>query len=369
MSGGRKISETSASAGASGAVNRYTARRQAAPDAAGGLREANDRTPGALPPLVIIAGPTASGKSAAAVNLAGRVAGSVISADSMQVYRGMDIGSAKITREEMRGIPHYLIDCTEPWEEWNVVRFKKEAGAAAAEIRREGRLPILCGGTGFYIQALLYDIDFTEMEEDAGLRNALLAEAAAQGPGALHARLREIDPEAAESIHPNNVRRVIRALEFARQSGGARISEHNAQERQKPPAYDALFFVLTMDRQKLYARIEERVDRMLKEGLEREVRELKERGLTAGSTSMQGLGYKEILRALDGECSMEEAREQMIRSTRHFAKRQLSWFRRERDVIWVDTDQFDSASALTDALEERVRAHWKRTNREGKNQE
>lgn len=289
--------------------------------------------------LIIVAGPTATGKSAAAVALSEAFRGSVISADSMQVYRGMDIGSAKITPEEMHGIPHYLIDCVSPHEEWNVVRFQQAAKQALSEIIAEGRLPVLCGGTGFYIQSVLYDIDFTEQEEDSAYREELLDFARANGNEALHAKLEKVDPEAAAAIHPNNVKRVIRALEFYRQSG-EKISGHNETERAKEPAYDAAFFVLHRNREALYRAIDERVDRMFEAGLVAEVRRLQSEGRKETDVSMQGLGYRQVLRALDGRITMEEARAAVKQETRHFAKRQETWFKREKDTIPVDLDAF-----------------------------
>ena len=286
-------------------------------------------------PLVIIAGPTATGKTSASVELAKRLEGSVISADSMQVYRGMDIGSAKVTPEEMQDIPHYLIDTADPHDPWNVVRFQKEAQAAAADIYRKGRLPFLVGGTGFYIQALLYGIDFTEMDADTAYRESL--------------------EDAAQAIHPNNIKRIIRALEFAHKSGGKRISEHNRNEHLRQPAYDAVFFVFTMDREKLYARIDDRVDGMVQAGLIEEVRRLQDAGLTAEDVSMQGIGYRQILRALDGEYSMEEAIRLIKRDSRHFAKRQLTWFRREKGVTWIDLDDFPDRNRLIDHMEQIIR--------------
>lgn len=308
-----------------------------------------------LSPLVIIAGPTATGKTAASVELAKRLQGSVISADSMQVYRGMDIGSAKVTKEEMEGIPHYLIDVADPKDPWNVVRFQQEAVAAIRDIRQNGRLPFLVGGTGFYIQALLYEIDFTRMDSDPDCRAAMEEEARTQGPQGLYRRLQEADPEAAEAIHPNNIKRIIRALEFSQKSGGQKISEHNEKERQREPAYNAAFFVFNMDREKLYRRIDARVDLMMERGLIQEVALLREKGLTKDDVSMQGIGYRQILRALDGEYSMEEAVRLIKRDSRHFAKRQLTWFRRERGVTWVDVDRFDSPAALADHLESTIR--------------
>ncbi len=309
-----------------------------------------------LPKMIIVAGPTASGKSAAAVELAGRLNGSVISADSMQVYRGMDIGSAKITAEEMRSIPHYLIDCAQPSESWNVVRFQAEAKEALKDIYQKERLPVLAGGTGFYIQALLYDIDFTQMDEDGAFRKELEETAKAQGPEKLWEMLQQVDPEAAQAIHPHNVKRLIRALEFARQSGGEKISEHNKIQRSRPAAYDAVFFVLTMDRAKLYARIDARVDMMMEQGLLEETRKLRESGLVPEAVSMQGLGYKELYAYLDGRiASLEEAVTLIKRNTRHFAKRQLTWFKREKDVIWVNRDDFADEQAMYDWMEERIK--------------
>lgn len=298
-------------------------------------------------PLVIIAGATATGKSAVAVELAKQADGAVISADSMQVYRGMDIGSAKITPEEMQGIPHYLIDIADPKEEWNVVRFQGEAKKAVRKITGEGKLPILCGGTGFYIQALLYGIDFTEMEEDTSYRSELTAIAQTQGPEVLHRMLEECDPESAAAIHPNNVKRVIRALEFEKQSGGLTISEHNRRERERRSAYNACYFVLDMDRELLYPRIDMRVDQMFDKGLVKEVEKLRSEGLTDRDVSMQGLGYKEILRALDGKCTIEEARRTIKLETRHFAKRQVTWFKREKEVVWIRRTPETPVSQIT----------------------
>lgn len=301
-------------------------------------------------PLVIIAGPTASGKSAAAVELALRMNGEVISADSMQIYRGMDIGTAKVTKEEMRGVRHYLIDCADPDENYNVVLFQQKAREAVQEAVSAQKLPILCGGTGFYIQALLYDIDFTEMEENTFLRSRYEALAAEKGPEALHRILKEKDPASAAAIHPNNVKRVIRALEFAQESGGS-IAAHNLAQRERGSAYNSVFFVLTMDRQKLYERIDRRVDLMMEQGLLDEVTRLRDIGIARDSTAMQGIGYKQIYSYLEGDWSLEEAVRLIKRDTRHFAKRQLTWFRREKDVIWVDIDQFDTKEALYDHLQ------------------
>lgn len=308
-------------------------------------------------PLLIIAGPTATGKSAAAAELAIRMNGAVISADSMQVYRGMDIGSAKVTEEEMRGVPHYLIDCVDPSESWNVVRFQQKAREAVREIAGSGRLPILCGGTGFYIQALLYDVDFTEMEEDTALRESLQKIAAERGPGALHAMLAEKDPASAAAIHPGNVKRVIRALEFAGGTGQS-IAAHNLEQREKEAAYSAVFFVLTMDRKKLYGLIDRRVDMMMEKGLLDEVTSIRDAGIPRDSTAMQGIGYKQLYGYLEGEYSLDEAVRLIKRDTRHFAKRQLTWFRREKDVRWVDIDSFPSREAVWDYMQRTAEEYY-----------
>ncbi|MDE5804297.1 MAG: tRNA (adenosine(37)-N6)-dimethylallyltransferase MiaA [Lachnospiraceae bacterium] len=290
-------------------------------------------------PLVVLTGPTAVGKTGLSIRLAKAIGGEIISADSMQVYKHMDIGSAKIKKEEMDGVPHHLIDVLEPSEAFNVVTFQRLCRQAMDMIYANGRIPILAGGTGFYIQAVLYDIDFTENEEDNAYRDKLAALAEQEGAQYLHDMLKKADPKAAEAIHPNNIKRVIRALEFNRQTGMF-ISDHNEAERQKESPYAAAYFVLNDDRQKLYEQIEKRVDDMLAEGLVEEVRRLQNMGLKKDMVSMQGLGYKEIISFLDGECSLEEAVYRIKRDTRHFAKRQLTWFKREKNVIWVNKPDF-----------------------------
>ncbi len=290
-------------------------------------------------PLIILAGPTAVGKTALSLKLAKAVDGEIISADSMQVYRHMDIGSAKIRPEEREGIPHHLIDILEPEEEFHVVRFQQMAKDTLAGVYRRGRVPALVGGTGFYIQAVLYDIDFRENDEGRALRQELEEIAVRKGNACLHSMLEEVDPMSARAIHENNVKRVIRALEFYKLTG-QKISEHNETERQKEAAYDACYFVLTDKREKLYSNIEERVDNMLASGLVEEVEALRDMGCTKDMVSMQGLGYKEILSYLEGEVSLERAVYLIKRDTRHFAKRQLTWFRREKDVVWIHKDDF-----------------------------
>ena len=291
-------------------------------------------------PMIILSGPTAVGKTALSIELAKRVNGAIISADSMQVYKHMDIGSAKIMPEEMCGIKHYLIDALEPSEEFNIVVFQKMAKEALAEIYANGQIPIIAGGTGFYIQALLYDIDFENQDTNEVYRAELEEIAKTQGNEVLHNRLKEIDPVSAEKIHANNVKRVIRALEFYKLTGKP-ISEHNEAEQQKESPYNFAYFVLTDDRENLYKRIDLRVDIMLKNGLLDEVKKLKNMGYHREMVSMQGLGYKEILDYLDGKLTLEEAIYILKRETRHFAKRQLTWFRREKEVIWMDKSKFN----------------------------
>ena len=304
--------------------------------------------------LVVLTGPTAVGKTRLSIRLAKRIGGEIISADSMQVYRGLDIGSAKIRPGEMDGVRHHLIDVLDPSEMFDVVQFQAMAKDAVSRITSRGHIPILTGGTGFYIQSVVYDIDFSAGGGDDSYRKSLEEN---PDPARLHAMLEKADPDAAARIHPNNVRRTIRALEFLHQTGG-RISEHNQAEREKESPYRLCYFVLTQDRAAVYDSINKRVDRMLEEGLEEEVRTLINRGLTDSQTSMKGLGYAEMLRYLSGEISYEEAVRLIKRNTRRFAKRQLTWFRREKDVVWIDKDQYDGdedriLAAMLAILEER----------------
>lgn len=290
--------------------------------------------------MVILTGPTAVGKSDLSIALAKALDTGIISADSMQVYKHMDIGSAKITPEEMCGVEHALIDVYEPDEPFHVVQFQHDAKAAMEHLWAQNKLPLIVGGTGFYIQALLYDIDFTQEDADLRLRRKYEQLAADEGAQALHERLAKVDPQAAAQIHANNIKRVIRALEFYEKTGTP-ISAHNEAERAKESPYGFAYFVLTDRREHLYERIDARVDAMMSQGLLDEVKRLRDMGYTRDMVSMQGLGYKELLAYLDGECTLDEAIYIIKRDTRHFAKRQLTWFRRERDVIWVDKSEFD----------------------------
>lgn len=290
-------------------------------------------------PLIILTGPTSVGKTSLSIALAKAVGGEIISADSMQVYKHMDIGTAKIKPEEMGGVTHYLIDELEPNEEFNVVKFKQLSKYYMEQIYSKNKIPILVGGTGFYIQAVLYDIDFTENDSDLSYRNYLEQLLRDRGEEYLHNLLQEEDPVSAAAIHPNNSKRVIRALEYLKLTG-ERISEHNEEQRKKSSPYNFCYFVLNKNRAALYDNINKRVDNMMTKGLMNEVKSLKAAGYNRELVSMQGLGYKELLAYLDGEYSLEEAIDILKRDTRHFAKRQLTWFKREKDVVWVDKDNF-----------------------------
>lgn len=292
------------------------------------------------------------GKTHLSIALAKKLNGAIISADSMQVYRYMDIGSAKIKPEEMDGISHYLIDCLDPKDEFHVAKFQEMAKEALKEIYRQGKLPIIVGGTGFYIQALLKDVDFSEDQGQSPYRRELETLAEEEGAIVLHQMLEKVDPDSAAVIHPNNVKRVIRALEYFHETG-KRISEHNITQREKESPYAFAYFVLNDERGHLYERIEQRVDLMMDQGLLEEVRHLKEMGYHRKMVSMQGLGYKELLAYLDGECSLEEAVAIIKRDTRHFAKRQITWFKREQDVIWLNKQDFayDEQAVLEEILQ------------------
>lgn len=290
-------------------------------------------------PIIVLTGPTAVGKTKASISLAKEAGGEIISADSMQVYKYMDIGSAKIHPQQMEGVKHHLVDVLDPNEDFHVVRFQQMAKKALSEIYDKGKIPVVVGGTGFYIQALLYDIDFTAAKEDSSYREYLESLLVEQGPVFLHEMLKKVDKGAAASIHPNNSKRVIRALEFYQQTG-EKISEHNQKERQKESPYRFAYFVLHDERAALYERIDHRVDEMMESGLVEEVKALKKMGCTRDMVSMQGLGYKEILAYLDGEMSLSDAVYTIKRDTRHFAKRQITWFKREKDVIWLNKKEF-----------------------------
>lgn len=305
-------------------------------------------------PLIILTGPTSVGKTALSIQLAKAVNGEIISADSMQVYRYMDIGTAKISNEEMEGIPHYLIDELEPEDGFNVVRFQQMAKGYMEQIYARHKIPIIVGGTGFYIQAILYDIDFTESETDNSYRTELEALLKERGSDYLHELLKKTDPDSAKAIHPNNVKRVIRALEYAHLTGD-KMSGHNEEQRRKESPYSFCYFVLNKDRAKLYDTINQRVDLMMERGLLAEVQELVARGYSRDMVSMQGIGYKELFAYISGECTLEEAVTSIKKDTRHFAKRQITWFKREKDIIWVNKEEFPDDDATLDFMKKKLK--------------
>ncbi|MCR4850501.1 MAG: tRNA (adenosine(37)-N6)-dimethylallyltransferase MiaA [Lachnospiraceae bacterium] len=289
--------------------------------------------------LIIITGPTAVGKTALSVKLAKRINGEIISADSMQIYKGMDIGTAKVTSSEADGIKHYLVDVLEPTQDFNVFEFKKMAKEACDTINAKGKIPIVAGGTGFYIRALLYDADFEETG-DIGIRKRLEKEAHIHGGEMLFDRLKEVDPEYSLTVHPNNLKRVIRALEYFEQTG-ERFSEYNRRLGKKESPYDFHYYVLTDDREVMYSNIDKRVDKMITQGLVDEVKNLLEKGISPRNTSMQAIGYKEITEYLENRCTLDEAVASIKQNTRHYAKRQLTWFRKEKAVCFIDKRDFD----------------------------
>lgn len=291
-------------------------------------------------PLIILTGPTAVGKTELSVKLAKALQGEIISADSIQVYKYMDIGSAKVTKEEMEGVKHYLIDELMPDEEFNIFYFKEKAKEYVNEIYKNNHIPIVAGGTGFYIQSLLYDIEFKNEESDDQIRNELYQLYEKQGAAYIHNILKKIDPESAAAIHENNVKRVIRAIEYYRLNG-EKISTHNEREKQKNSPYNFKYYCLNMDRKLLYERINKRVDIMVKNGLVEEVKSLLNMGYSKNLVSMQGIGYKEIVLYLEGNITLEEAVEMIKQETRRFAKRQLTWFRREKEVTFINYEDFD----------------------------
>ncbi len=304
-------------------------------------------------PLIILTGPTAVGKTSLSVKLAKAVDGEIVSADSMQVYKFMDIGTAKVTKDEMGDIPHYLISEFEPDEEFSVVKYQQLAKKYISSIHERNKIPILVGGTGFYIQAVLYDIDFEENESDTSYREELEQLALTKGSDYLHGLLAKVDPNSAKAIHPNNIKRIIRALEYIKLTGNP-ISAHNEEQRSKESPYNYKYFVLNRDRAKLYEIINRRVDVMIDNGLIDEVKNLLDMGYTKDMISMQGLGYKEIIAYLEGEYSLNDAIDILKRDTRHYAKRQLTWFKRERDVLWVNKDDFKDEEAIIDFMLENL---------------
>ena len=303
--------------------------------------------------LIILAGPTASGKTSVSIDLAKRIGGEIVSADSMQVYRGMDVGTAKIKADEMQGVKHYLINVLDPTEDFNIVKFQDMVKYSIEEIKRNGHIPILVGGTGFYIQSVIYDIDFDTQDDNGDIRKALEEEYDKMGADFMYEKLKKIDSVSAENIHKNNKKRIIRAIEYFL-INNALISVHNESQRKKDSPYDFRFFVLNPPRDILYDRINQRVDKMVEEGLVKEVKDLKNAGLSIENISMQGIGYKEILEYLDGEITLDEAIDNIKQNTRHMAKRQVTWFKREKDVIYINPFEFENNEKIVDYMVEKI---------------
>ena len=303
--------------------------------------------------LIILAGPTASGKTAVSVDLAKRIGGEIISADSMQIYRGMDIGTAKITSDEMQGVKHYLINVSDPKEDFNIVKFQNMVKCSIEEIKKNGHIPILVGGTGFYIQSIIYDINFDKEDDNGSIRKVLEEEYDKMGADFMYEKLKKIDSISAENIHKNNKKRIIRAIEYFL-INNALISEHNELQRKKTSPYDFKFFVLNPKRDILYDRINKRVDKMVEKGLVDEVKSLIESGLSIDNISMQGIGYKEIVEYLEGNIPLDKAVENIKQNTRHMAKRQVTWFKRERDVIYIDPFEFENNEKIVDYMVEKI---------------
>ncbi|MDO4938778.1 MAG: tRNA (adenosine(37)-N6)-dimethylallyltransferase MiaA [Lachnospiraceae bacterium] len=303
-------------------------------------------------PLIIISGPTASGKSALGVRLARDIGGEIVSADSMQVYKYMNIGTAKITPGEMDGIPHHMLDVCDPKIDYSIADYKEAAKKCVLDILSRHKVPIVVGGTGFYIHALLYDTDFGSTESDGSVRAKIENDYSLYGPEIMHLKLKEIDPEAAESIHMNDTKRVVRALEFY-ELYGYKISQHNREALSSESPYDFIYIALNRDRKELYPLIDERVDKMMAQGLPEEVKALKEYGCRADSVSMQGIGYKELFNSIDYEAAAEEIK----LNSRHYAKRQFTWLRHEKDVTWIDSpvSEEDYRWILKECLKKRIR--------------
>ncbi|MBQ5441812.1 MAG: tRNA (adenosine(37)-N6)-dimethylallyltransferase MiaA [Firmicutes bacterium] len=297
--------------------------------------------------IIAIAGPTASGKTEYAIKIAKTINGEIVSCDSMQIYKFMDIGSAKPTREELKEVKHWLVDEIDPREEFSVAIYRDMAKKYIEDIFSRGMTPIVAGGTGLYLNSLLYDMDFSDTAKDTELRETLMDEAELFGAEYLYKKLESLDPIKASNIHPNNVKKVIRALEGA--INGEGIGEFSFL-KEKTSDYDVVLIGITRDREELYDRINRRVDLMVEEGLFDEVRDLLERGLTEEDISMKGIGYKEIIAFYDGVYTEEEAIEKIKQNTRHLAKRQMTWFRRYEDMHWFNLSELKEEEALREIL-------------------
>ena len=298
--------------------------------------------------IIVIAGPTACGKTEYAIRVAENISGEIVSCDSMQIYKYMSIGSAKPTEEELARAKHWLVDEIDPREDFSVARYRDMAKAAINDILIRGKIPVIAGGTGLYLNSLLYDMDFSEADRDMELRQTLMDEADLFGPEYVYKKLEAIDPVKASKIHPNNLKKVIRALEGTSLGKGiAEFSELTSRTRD----YEVLLIGLTRDREELYDRINRRVDIMVEQGLFKEVEELLEMGLQEEDISMKGIGYKEVIAFYDGQLTMEEAIDKIKQNTRHLAKRQLTWFRRYDDMHWINITELGDEGALNKIMD------------------
>jgi len=310
--------------------------------------------------IFVICGPTACGKTPVAIELAKKINGEIISADSMQIYKHMNIGTAKITEAETQGVAHYLIDELLPNEPYNAAVFKRRAADLIKDIKDRGKMPIICGGTGFYINALLFDTNFDNeapTDCDGAYRAHLMEIASKNGPKYLHEMLRQADAKSAYTIDVNNIKRVVRALEFYKIYGHP-ISEHNTEQKKAKMAYDAAIFVLNSERQSMYARINKRVDRMMADGLLDEVENLLRMGYSPRLVSMQGLGYKEIVKYLQQNCSLQEAVDAIKQGTRRFAKRQVTWFKHQLpQANWIDVEEHSSYGEVVQCMAQLKHTH------------
>lgn len=308
-------------------------------------------------PLVVIVGPTAVGKTDVSILVAERMGGEIVSADSMQIYKFMNIGTAKPTSEEMKDVKHHMIDIVEPWQDFSVAQFQRQARGCIEDIHSRGRLPVVVGGTGLYISSIIYDLDFTNTVSDQRFRAELQKLARERGKEYLYEWLKRVDPSTAKRLHVNDLRRVIRALEVYHCSGKP-MSEYNTGMRDAA-LYNPVIFGLTLPREELYRKIEKRVDRMMDEGLVDEVKGLLERGCTREMVSMQGLGYKEVIGYLEGEYSLSEAVELLKRNTRRFAKRQFTWFKRDDRIIWMDIHEIGDKDRTADRIVHYIKLYLK----------
>ena len=307
-----------------------------------------------MPQIITIAGPTASGKTALSIQLAKEMDGEIVSCDSMQVYKDMDIGTAKPTPEEQQGIPHHMLSVAEPWEDFSVSRYCAMADPIVEDILRRGKSPIIVGGTGLYMDALIRGNAFAPCPS-TGRREELEALAASQGIEAVIERLRAVDPESAARLHPSDQKRIIRAMEVYLETGMT-ITEHNRKTQEIPPKYHPIRFTLTdRQRQTLYDRIDRRVDAMVEAGLIEEIQGLLARGVPEKCTAMQAIGYKEFVAALHGACSLEEAAGQVKQSSRHYAKRQLTWFRRNPENIWLIREDGQTSMEILESARQYLR--------------